>query len=464
MEIKNKAVFLRLVWVILTLLIIAALFLSPSTYWDTGELKIIALTVFCIIFWATNPISPMQTALLFFFFAMIFEVAPPEIIFSGFKSPAEWLVFGGLVIGIAIHVTGLGKRLATLFMTHVGNSYPILIMALVGLGILFGFVMPSATGRVVLIVPIVLEIANNFGFTKGERGRTGLVLAGIMGTYIPSFGILPANAPNIVLSGMSQLLFDIRFSYSEYFILHFPVLGLLKALVIVGLIIWLFPDKVRLEKRMPIASTLPFSKKEIRLTILLATLFVLWITDFIHHWSPAWIALGGAIVLILPSIGVINPKEFQSGMKLDPLLFVAGILGFGSMIGFSGLGQDLAKTLLAFMPLHPGADFQNYMSLNFIAMFTGTLTTLPGVPAVLTPLADSFATASGLPLKSIFMTQVSGFSTVLFPYQAPPVLVGMLLAGEKITPALKLLLLLALVSLLVLLPLNYFWWEFTGWL
>jgi di/tricarboxylate transporter len=92
------------------------------------------------------------------------------------------------------------------------------------------------------------------------------------------------------------------------------------------------------------------------------------------------------------------------------------------------------------------------------------LTTLPAVPAVLTPLSDSLAQATGLPVQTLLMMQVLGFSTIMLPYQAPPIVVGMQLSGEKLFHAAKICLLLALISVFILLPLNFFWWKLLDWL
>jgi di/tricarboxylate transporter len=461
---RSKTDYFNLLTVLLAFVSILAFLIFPPLAWPVTEIKVAALAVFCIVLWATNVISPLLTSLLFFLLAMLFSVAPPEVIFSGFSSPAEWLTFGGLVIGLGISCTGLGKRVANIFINHLGTSYQKLIISLVMAGISFGFIMPSATGRVVLLVPIAIEISNYFGFKKGENGRIGIVLAIILGSYIPSFAILPANVPNMILAGMSELLFDITFSYSEYFLLHFPVLGVMKGVVIIGLILWFYTDRIDKNKTKNTTSAAPFSKDETVLSVVLVVLFILWITDYMHHVSPAWVALGGAVVLLLPRIGVISPQSFNKEINIGLLIFVAGILGFGSMISHSGLGDQLANSLLPFLPLEEGNPFQSYISLNFISMLTGAITTLPGVPAVLTPLADNFTNASGLPLKATLMAQVSGFSIVLFPYQAPPILIGMLLSGEKGASALKILMLLALITIFLLLPLNYLWWDMIGWI
>jgi len=62
------------------------------------------------------------------------------------------------------------------------------------------------------------------------------------------------------------------------------------------------------------------------------------------------------------------------------------------------------------------------------------------------------------------MMQVVGFSTTIFPYQAPPIIIGMQLSGEKFVSAVKLCLVLAVLTLIFLLPVNYFWWKILGWI
>ena len=62
----------------------------------------------------------------------------------------------------------------------------------------------------------------------------------------------------------------------------------------------------------------------------------------------------------------------------------------------------------------------------------------------------------------VLMTQVVGFSTILFPYQSGPLIVGMQLCKEPLRELLKITVPLTLISLLVLMPLDYLWWWLTG--
>ncbi len=60
------------------------------------------------------------------------------------------------------------------------------------------------------------------------------------------------------------------------------------------------------------------------------------------------------------------------------------------------------------------------------------------------------------------MLQVPGFSTPLLPYQAPPLIVAMQLAHLRSAEAITLVLSIALVTLTMLLPLDYLWWRALG--
>ena len=94
----------------------------------------------------------------------------------------------------------------------------------------------------------------------------------------------------------------------------------------------------------------------------------------------------------------------------------------------------------------------------------GVVTTLPGQPAVMTPLAGDLAAASGLPLEAVLMIQVLGFSTILLPFQSAPLVVATQLGNESLLATQKLLAVLAVVTFLVLLPLDWLWWRLLGWL
>ena len=70
------------------------------------------LVLLAILGWASGRIPAHLVSLAFFLLAVLFHVAPPPVVFSGFTSGALWLIFGGQVMGVAIRHTGLAERLA----------------------------------------------------------------------------------------------------------------------------------------------------------------------------------------------------------------------------------------------------------------------------------------------------------------------------------------------------------------
>ncbi len=470
MHTKNRHIFyfskthLKLFFALLAVVSALALLLFSPAVLSPIETKTAALALLTIGFWATGVIPEHITSLLFFLLAMIFSIATPDVIFSGFTSAAVWLVFGGLVIGVAIMTTGLGKRVADWIAIHLHGSYLRIISGLVATGVLFSFLMPSAMGRVVLLTPIALAIAKHFGFAKGTKGRTGILLAIILGTSIPAFGILPANVPNMILAGMAETQYQISFLYGHYLILHFPVLTLLKAILIVGLILWFYPDQPLELSEQNMQPHAPMSRNEIILAGALALLLTLWMLDFLHHISPAWIALAGAVFLLFPGVEIVNKKQFNQNINWASLFFIAGILGLGGMINHSGLGQTLAAKIITLLPIGEKQGYINFVSIGFASALTGIVTTTPGVPAVFTPLSATLAQTTGLPIKTVLMMQVIGFSTTIFPYQAPPIVIGMQLSGENFSSAAKICAVLAAITVIFLFPIDYFWWRLLGWL
>lgn len=419
------------------------------------------LIVFTISSWALNLFPEPATTLAFFLLAILFQVAPNATVFSGFTTPTWWLVFGGTIIGIAIRATTLGTRLSDLLSRQRGNSYAGYIALVVASSVGLAFLMPSTLGRVLLLTPIVLQLADRLGFAPGRPGRTALVLAVAFGSFMPSTAVLPANVPNTVLLGAVDSIYGIKLQYGSYLLLHFPVLGVLKALVLMWMIPRLFPDTVTppedAGKALP---ALRWQERFLMGLLLLSLAF--YATDAWHGVSPAWISLAAGLVCLAPQLGLVPTKSLNEQLHLTPLIYVAGFLGLSAMIAQTGLGAWAGAQLLRVVDMQPGHPALNLGILWVIGAGIGMITTLPGLPAVMTPLAKEFAQASGLPLMSVLMLEVPVFSTVFLPYTCPPILLGMVMGNVSIKDGTKLCLATAAVTLPVLLPLDYLWWRYLG--
>jgi len=422
-----------------------------------------ALALAPVVLFATGALPEFVIAVLFFAIAMLFALAPANVVFAGFQSPGFWMVFGGLVIGIGVRGTGLAERLAHAVKRRFGHRHGAIISGTVILGLAMAFLMPSTMGRLMILMPIVLAMADGFGYGPGSNGRTGMVLAISFATMIPGFAIMPATVPAMVILGASETLYDINLVYGTWLLLHFPILGALKAAVIGVLVIWLFPEaEAAAAGKFEAPAAMAGRERLMALMLLLA--LALWMTDFLHHISPAWIALGVAGIIVLPFVGIVGAQDFDDKVKLGTLFYVAGMLSLGALVAHGGAGDLLAQSVLPLLKLGPGESAWNFAAVTGLSSAMAMFATQPGVPAILAPLAGHMAEAAGLPIEAVLMLTVIGYSTVILPYQTPPLVVAMQLGGVPMRQGNKLCLWLLAVTVLVLLPLDYLWWRLLGWL
>ena len=425
-----------------------------------GLLPTAGIVVLCVGLWATAVLPEYLTAVLFCFLAVTVAGAAPEVVFAGFYSTAGWLVFGGLIIASAVQGTGLGARIATAAAGYFGRSYRGFLWRIVLTAALMGFLVPSNMSRVLVMLPIFLSIGERLGFGPGSNGRTGITLAVAAGSIYPSFGILTAAVPNVVLLGAAESIHGIEITYGEYFLAHFPVISVVNLLALPWLIAALFPAEV-----LPAPARTggePWTAAERNLLLILVAALALWVTDHWHRVSPAWVALGAGILCLMPRVGCMPATSLTGKVNLGPWLFICGIIGMGSVVVHSGLGDLLADWLFTRLPMEPGRDFLNLAAMSAVGMIISMATTVPGEPVIAATLAKDISAVTGWPVATVLLAQTVNWSMVPFPYELPPMVVAARMAGMPAGRATRLLLALTLLAWLVTLPLEFVWLRYLG--
>jgi len=443
--------------------VVLLLSLSPALFDGPTVLpRAFILVAFTIAVWASGLLAESINSLLFFVLAAAFEIARPPVIFSGFTTPAWWLVFGGAITTMAVERTSLTRHLVALLQGRIIASYRRALIATAVVALALSFFLPSSTTRVMFLLPIVLGFADRLGYGPGRPGRSGLVMTAVSVTVLSAASILPANISNLVLVGAADTLYGIKVTYGSYFLLHFPILGVLKTAMLIEVSHRLFPERAPL-KAGPSETRSPLSADERTVGWILLLSLVLFMTDAVHGISPAWVALAAGIVCLLPGVGLL-PVKSLSEMNLGMLVYVAGIFGVGAVIAATGLGSALSGALLRISGIVPGHETLNLAIIAGIGVVIGLVTTLVAMPIVLAPLAGDFAHASGLPVLTILMLQVVLFSTVILPYQNFLMVIGMQFGGVSRRAGTRFCLVQAAATVIVLCPLDYLWWWWLGYL
>jgi len=264
----------------------------------------------------------------------------------------------------------------------------------------------------------------------------------------------------MVLAGAAETNYGLTLTYGRYFLLHFPVLGALRTLLIVALAWLLFREPA--QATAATVEDAPMSGGAKRLLAMLLVALAFWITDFVHHVSAAWIALALAVVLLLPRVGLLPMTVFNGGINFGSYFLVAAILGVGAVVGWSGLGTAMGQAVVEALHLAPGQPFFSFMALSVAWIALGMVFTVAGLPAVLTPFAEHVATVTGLPLETILMTQVNGYASPVLPYQMGPLILGIAIGGVRASDGARIMLPLTLLTIVLILPIDFLWWRHLG--
>ncbi|RPI45534.1 MAG: hypothetical protein EHM59_09915 [Betaproteobacteria bacterium] len=149
-------------------------------------------------------------------------------------------------------------------------------------------------------------------------------------------------------------------------------------------------------------------------------------------------------------------------MKYGPFFYIGAVLGLGAVMTHTGTSAALGASVLPALALVPGENFRNFALLALATSAASLITTNPAQPALVAPLAQQIAEATGWSLTASLMTAALGFSNVLLPYTVPPLMVAMQITGIGFRDAARYTLALAVPSYLILLPLDYLWWQAIG--
>lgn len=422
----------------------------------------LALVLMAIGLWAFSVLPEPVTGLAFFLGAVTLVGIEPAIVFSGFTTSAFWLVFSGMVLSAAVNQTGFSRWLASRFLAARSErmGYRAWLAVIVLFGAALALILPSTLARVAVLMPVVAGLCDRLGYLDGGSGRTGMILAAAIGTYIVPTTFLPANLPNIVLTGSLESLYGVTTTFGSYLLLHFPVIGLIKGVALVVILNHLFRETGSPTADRNAAERPALSASGLRLGVVLALTLTIWSLDSLHGIAPAWVGLAAAVICLLPFVGILDLKQVPFNAVFSVILYVAAVLGIGGVMTASGAGEALSRFIVDSLPLAEANDALRLAMLTFAATVTALVTTMPVAPAVTAPFFGEIAAVTSWSVEAVGMSQVLGYATPLLPYQLPPLMMAIAMTGIAMRDATRVLIVLAITTSPLMLVAAPFWWGF----
>jgi DASS family divalent anion:Na+ symporter len=343
------------------------------------------------------------------------KTVPIERALAGFADKYVWLVLAAFFISRAMIKTGLGHRIALIFIRLIGRRTLGLGYSLVITDFVLASFIPSTGAR---SGGIILPIARSVTETYDSRPEDGT--ADRLGTFLMTMlyqcevvlcaTFLTGQASNVIIRNLALENTGIDLNYTTWFVS--AIVPSIVSLIVIPLMIYkLFPPDI---KHTPNAIGFanaeldklgPMKREEKILLAVFVCVVALWISAVFHGIDSTVIALVGISALLVTAVLSWRDLIEESGawdvfIWYGGLVMMAGELGrtniptlfagsFGSMAG--GLSWPIGLAILALVFFYAHYAFAS-ITAHVMAMFVAfvLVTVALGAPAGLTVLVLAY--------------------------------------------------------------------------
>ena len=426
----------------------------------------IAIAAFMILAWATEAMEPALAGFVGCYLFWALKIVPFGTAFGGFANDTAWFLFGALLLGAITTKSGLARRLAYLVMMRVGITYSRILLGLIVTDFLLTLVVPSGLARVVIMASVALGLVEAFGVGPGSNiGRAMfLILTYAAGLFDK---MIIAGAAAITARGRIVEFGQVDVSWFLWFIAYLPC-HIITIVAAWRLMLWLYPpEKAALEGGYgyledQLRKLGPWTPLEKRAALLVAVAIGLWVTDLIHHISPAMVGIGVGLFALLPGVGILETEDMKR-LNYLPVFFVAAAVSMGNVLAATkGLGV-LTDLMFAWMAPLMTNVFVSTIVLYWTAfvyhIFLASEISMLGTSI---PLLMSFAKTNGFNPLQLGMIWTFAAGGKLFAYQSAVMIVGYSYGYFAPRDLLRVGAWLTVIEFLIVIVLVPFYWPLIG--
>jgi divalent anion:Na+ symporter, DASS family len=324
--------------------------ITPSSW------RLLAIFVATITGSIVRPVPGGAVVLLGITAIALTNVLPVRDALSGYADPIVWLVLAAFFMSRGMIKTGLGRRIAFLFIRAIGRHSLGLAYALASTDVLLGTIIPSTGARSGGIVfPIAKSLAEAYDSKPGATAdRLGAFLMPVLYQcdVIVCAMFLTGQASNVLIAKFAQDVTGIELTYSRW-ALGAIVPAVLSLITVPLLLYRIYPPEVR---HTPAASELAASELkrmgkmawgEKMMLIVFALVAGLWMTTVVHGINYAVVALVGICVLLLSGVLTWEDVITERG-AWDVFIWYGGLVRMAEALGETGITKRFAETAAGF--------------------------------------------------------------------------------------------------------------------
>ena len=334
----------------------------------------LAIFVASLILWLTEALPNYLTSLLLILLTVLLGVTTQKEALAQLGHPVMWLNILSFVLASMLVKTQFAKRLALAFVIKFGKSAKGVLWSFLLINLVLSAFISATTVKATIMLPIFMVICAIYGASDGHRNNFGrnLVIQNLFQVNIGANAFYTGSGAHLLaISLIAGFLGSCDFGYKEWLVAVGPMsLIILVVGLLVGMYIF-FPMKK--EEQVPrieggidrlkaeLAAMGKMSKEEWRAVAIFLIVLFLWVTKgTFHNIDETIVALLGAVLALLPGIGVVKWNEGAAfdamGITADtPFWVLYVVLTFLMM--YSGLVfQSKTIRTMVFVPIALGVE------------------------------------------------------------------------------------------------------------
>lgn len=359
--------------------------------------------------------------------AMLTRSMTVTAVLEGFSNASVWLIVSAFLFSRAVAATGLGQRVAFLFIRAFGHKTLTLGYALAASELVIAPAVPANTARAGgILFPIITSISRACGSLPEKSPRLGafLMLNQFHATIILSAMFLTAMAANPLIADLAAKTADVRISWAMW-----AVAALLPGLLSLITVPWVLyrlhsPEAAEspeapTEARRRLAELGPMTRGEISLAVIVGCCLLLWTTTGVHLLDPTTVALLGVAAMLVA--GVMSWRDVvQTSGAWDALLWFGGLIAMAGWLAELGMTSWFAGTVASQVHGHWSWTLL-ILTLVYFYSHYGFASMTAHVTAMYGPfLAVAVATGAPALLAALVFAFVSNLNASITHYSTGP--------------------------------------------
>lgn len=278
--------------------------------------------------WVLGLAPPVVGALLALLLMMAGNHLPVEQALAGFAGGSFFLLLGMFGCSTAIQHSGLMQRLLAALLRPLPHTARVLQACLALVGALMTLFIPSTSGRLQLMAPMVRALAR-----PGAAGYPALAFAALSGCTLLSTAFLLGNPANFIVLGILPEHWQPHVNWMAWFKCAAVYTGVLACALTVSIVL----GPAASEAAGPPWTQTPLPRLSAPESITALALLCLALgaaLGNVHHIDMAWLAL--FVLLLLMATDVLPIDRLHAGVHWPILIYLVCTVGIAR--GFTYMG------------------------------------------------------------------------------------------------------------------------------